>query len=322
MRVDEAIPQYLAYLHSVARRSPATITAYRHDLARFVSFLGSSADSPLSDITPPLIDDWIASMRHLSTSTVRRALNALSALFIWAVRFNHAPTNPVDRIERPKATPRLQPCPSRDQVAALLHACHGTTERAALLAMATSGLRRAELLALQWPDVDLAKKRLRIHGKGDKHREVLIFPELAAQLHTLHVESDLPRTGPVFRGRQGKALQQSTLQRWFTLWCQRAGLTSDNGDRFTLHSLRRFAAKQWLSQGLNIRHVQILLGHNDLQTTIRYLNYDLDEIQHAAQHIDFALSRPSHKPAQLIPTKCAEAADTLNAAPTLPTHKT
>ena len=138
--------------------------------------------------------------------------------------------------------------------------------------MATSGLRRAELLALQWPDVDLAKARLRIHGKGDKHREVLIFPELAAHLHALHVESDLPRTGPVFRGRQGRALQQSTLQRWFTLWCQRAVLTTDNGDHFTLHSLRRFAAKQWLNHGLNIRHVQILLGHNDLQTTIRYLN--------------------------------------------------
>lgn len=296
MRVDEATPQYLAYLHSVARRSPATITAYRHDLARFASFLGADAHLPLKDITPPLIENWIASMRHLSTPTVRRALNALSALFTWAVRFNHAPSNPVDRVERPKATLRLQPCPSCEQVAALWDACHGTTEQTALIAMATSGLRRAELLALQWPDVDLTKGRLRIRGKGDKHREVLIFTELAAHLHTLHVESDLPRTGPVFRGRQGRALQQSTLQRWFTLWCQRAGLTTDSGHRFTLHSLRRFAAKQWLNQGLNIRHVQILLGHNDLQTTIRYLNYHLDEIQHAAQHVDFGLSHLSQSP--------------------------
>ena len=141
MRVDEAIPQYLAYLHSVARRSPATITAYLHDLARFVSFLHSDVHLPLKDITPPLIENWIASMRHLSTPTVRRALNALSALFTWAVRFNHAPSNPVDRVERPKATLRLQPCPSCEQVAALLHACHGTTEQTALIAMATSGLR-------------------------------------------------------------------------------------------------------------------------------------------------------------------------------------
>ena len=296
MRVDEAAPQYLAYLHSVARRSPATITAYRHDLARFVSFVDSDTHLLLKDITPPLIENWIASMRHLSTPTVRRPLNALSALFTWAVRFNHAPSNPVDRVERPKATLRLQPCPSCEQVAALLHACHGTTEQTALIAMATSGLRRAELLALQWPDVDLTKGRLRIRGKGDKHREVLIFTELAAHLHTLHVESDIPRTGPVFRGRQGRALQQSTLQRWFTLWCQRAGLTTDTGHRFTLHSLRRFAAKQWLNHGLNIRHVQILLGHNDLQTTIRYLNYHLDEIQHAAQHVDFGLSHISQSP--------------------------
>jgi len=53
-------------------------------------------------------------------------------------------------------------------------------------------------------------------------------------------------------------------------------------NRYSLHSLRRFAAKRWLDSGLNIRQVQALLGHEDLGTTIRYLNYDLDEIQRAA----------------------------------------
>jgi len=53
MRVDEAIPQYLTYLHSVARRAPATITAYRHDLARFVSFLEADAHLTLTDNNAP-----------------------------------------------------------------------------------------------------------------------------------------------------------------------------------------------------------------------------------------------------------------------------
>ena len=61
-------------------------------------------------------------------------------------------------------------------------------------------------------------------------------------------------------------------------------------NRYSLHSLRRFAAKRWLESGLNIRQVQLLLGHEDLQTTILYLNYDLDEIQRVAAQVSFGLT--------------------------------
>ena len=94
----------------------------------------------------------------------------------------------------------------------------------------------------------------------------------------------------MFRGRQGGALKESTLQRWFNSWLERAGLRGQGQNRYTIHSLRRFAAKQWLNSGLNIRQVQILLGHRDLSTTIRYLNYDLEEIQQAAGAVDFGFS--------------------------------
>jgi integrase/recombinase XerC len=169
----------------------------------------------------------------------------------------------------------------------MLGATRAQTERAALLALATSGLRRAELLALTWPDVDLPNRRLRIRGKGDKQREALIFDDLLPMLYALHAEQHFPTSGPVFRGRQGGPLQISTLTRWFAHWLQAAGLSAAG---YTLHSLRRFAAKRWLESGLNIRQVQMLLGHENLQTTILYLNYDLDEIQRAAAHVSFGLS--------------------------------
>ena len=102
-----------------------------------------------------------------------------------------------------------------------------------------------------------------------------------------------PDLGAVVRGRRGKRLQKSTLQRWFNSWLEQAGLRQDAPgqarNRFTLHSMRRFAAKRWLESGLNIRQVQILLGHENLQTTILYLNYDLDEIQRAAVDVDFGI---------------------------------
>jgi integrase len=167
----------------------------------------------------------------------------------------------------------------------MLDATRGITERAALLLMATSGLRRAELLALTWNYVDLPNRRLRIHGKGDKQREVLIFDDLLPVLYALHAEQGFPATGPVFRGRLGRPLQQSSLQAWLNKWLEGAGLRSPDAltrrNRYSLHSLRRFA--------LNIRQIQMLLGHEDLQTTILYLNYDLDEIQRAASAVHFQL---------------------------------
>ena len=142
--------------------------------------------------------------------------------------------------------------------------------------------------------MDLPRRRLLIHGKGNKQREVLIFEELLAALYALHAEQGFPTEGTVLRGRLGRPLQASSLQAWISKWLERAGLRSTDApskrNRYSLHSLRRFAAKRWLESGLNIRQVQVLLGHEDLQTTILYLNYDLDEIQRAAAQVNFGLT--------------------------------
>ena len=134
---------------------------------------------------------------------------------------------------------------------------------------------------------------MRIHGKGNKQREVLIFEELLAALYALHAEQGFPTEGTVMRGRLGRPLQASSLQAWINKWLQGASLcTPDPGggrNRYTLHSLRRFAAKSWLASGLNIRQIQILLGHEDPHTTALYLNYEFDEIQRAAATVDFRL---------------------------------
>lgn len=148
LSLQAAVSEYLDYLNTVSRRSPATISAYRADLRRFTAFLADDIED-LQALSPPLIEHWMASMRDLSASTVRRSLNALSGLFRWAVRFGYTNTNPVDFVDRPRKKHRIQPCPTKDEIAAMLRASRGHAERVALLALSTSGLRRSELLSLQ-----------------------------------------------------------------------------------------------------------------------------------------------------------------------------
>lgn len=183
MGLQAAVTEYLDYLQTVARRSPLTMQGDRTDYKRFLSFLGDQGDLPLAEVTPQLVERYTASLRHLSDASLSCALNALSSLFRWAVRFDYAKANPLDKVQRPRKKHKVQPCPSPAEVSALLDATKGPTERAALLAMATSGLRRAELLGLDWSAVDLPTRRLRILGKGDKQKEVAIFEELLAALH-------------------------------------------------------------------------------------------------------------------------------------------
>lgn len=296
MQLGDAVRGYLEYLQTVGRRAPATIRAYTRDLERFQQFAEEHQTSALAQVQPPLVERWMASMRNLSDASVRRALNSVSGLYRWATRFGHADANPLDRVERPKKKRRIEPCPAPEEIAAMLQATNGEAERAAFLAMATSGLRRAELLSLDWRDVDLPRRRMMIHGKGDKEREVLIFEDLLTALYALHAAEGMPPGGPVIRGRQGSRLQTSTLQRWLNKWLGEAGLRDGERNKYTLHSLRRYAAKRWLDSGLNIRQVQLLLGHEDLQTTILYLNYDLDEIQRDAGRVDFGLAAAGRVP--------------------------
>jgi integrase/recombinase XerD len=149
MTISEAVPLYLDYLDSTARRSPLTIRAYRQDLQRFLAFLHAERQLQLAQVETLTVERWMASMRDLSTATVCRALNSLSGLFKWAIRFRNAQANPLDLIERPRQRRQVQPSPTPEEVQAMLDATRNLTERVALLSMATSGLRRSEALALQ-----------------------------------------------------------------------------------------------------------------------------------------------------------------------------
>ena len=73
-------------------------------------------------------------------------------------------------------------------------------------------------------------------------------------------------------------------------WRVRANVTG----RYTLHSLRRFAAKSWLDARMNIRQVQLLLGHENLETTMVYLNYSFEEIHRVAAYDAIRIGSAPH----------------------------
>ncbi len=117
-------------------------------------------------------------------------------------------------------------------------------------------------------DIDSERKLLRIEqGKGAKDRLVPLSPTLLDQLRA-YWRLYRPRDW-LFAGRTGEPLSPTGLQRAFTQAKRRAGVTKDGG----IHGMRHAYATHQLAAGLGVERLQRLLGHANIQTTLRYVHW-------------------------------------------------
>ena len=272
----DALEQFESQLLVVRRRSEATVAAYRYDLRRFIGFVTGERELRWVDqVTPPDIYAWSGTMRDAAASTVRRRLCSVSSFYRTGIALGYATRNPVDGIERPIVRRKVMPAISDADMGRLLETTRSPEERGILLTFATTGVRRSELTGIRVCDVNLEARSIRVLGKGNKQRQVVIPPQLLGVLAGLiHGHGRRPDEY-LFPSSTGQRFPNSTLQRRFRRWCDEAGLI-DKG--YTVHSLRRYAATRWLRHGLNVADIQLLLGHESLETTARYLSVEFGEV--------------------------------------------
>ena len=139
--------------------------------------------------------------------------------------------------------------------------------RLVILLLYASGMRVSELVGLRVGDVDLSRLQLRIRrGKGRKERVALLSPMLTdtlrEQTHGRHPES------PVIPSNAGGALTARSIQKVVG----RAAAAGGVEGKVTPHSLRHAFATHLLEQGSDLAVIQVLLGHADLRTTMRYIH--------------------------------------------------
>jgi integrase/recombinase XerD len=218
----------------------------------------------------------LAALRFFYTKTLRRA---------WSV----------GDTPYPKKDHRLPEILSQEEVAQLIQATSTSFHRTLLMTLYATGVRRAELTHLKVSDID--SKRMVMHvqgGKGRKDRDVMLSPKLLEVLRE-H-----------WRGLQRKpSVWLFPGNRWHTgdtpittkvVWsaCQeaarRAGLQKDVHP----HTLRHCFATHLLEAGADLRTIQILLGHNDLKETARYLHLSQRHLHAATSPLD---SLPPEGPA-------------------------
>jgi site-specific recombinase XerD len=157
-------------------------------------------------------------------------------------------------------------------------------DRLLLALLAYGGLRRSELLGLDWDDVDLERRLIRVRrAKGGRQRVVPIHPALVA-LFVDYLATRLPLTErALFTGVHGKRLSETIMAMTFRRYAAAAGVTARK--RVTPHTLRHVFASELLSAGANLRQIQELLGHKHLDSTQRYTRVTAHQLRGAIKRL-------------------------------------
>ena len=287
--------QFLHYLGAYRRCSPSTVRGYRGDIAQFVRFAG---DVSPGEVDRKLMLRFAVSLAKLAPSTIRRKLACLSSCFRYLQDVGLAAANPARGLPLPQYQRQLPRVIAQGDLERLLHSRCDPWLRCAVGLFATTGVRRSELAGLRLGDIDLAARNARVLGKGGKERDIPL-----SQLAIEHICAYLPhRPGSaavsaasdrLLLTASGVPLTGQQLHRQVKRLLRRAGL-----GEVTMHWFRHTFATQLIQNGTDVRTVQELLGHSDLNTTARYLHSSLGLKRAAVESLGAALtsSRLGDKP--------------------------
>lgn len=267
----QALERFLSHLQLAKGVSPHTLRAYRIDLEALAAF------AKKEPISKRLIRRYLAHLHEtgMSVRSVSRRLSALRSFFKFAMREKSTEENPLEEIDTPKKEKRLPVAIAYSQVEILfsqpdLSDYLGFRDRVIMELFYSSGLRLSELAGLCRDDCDLKNQILNIFGKGKKQRQTPISKTASEWLSNYLNHPERPRIEKdpkaVFLNKWGTRLTPRSIDRNFAAYLKASGLS----ERITPHTIRHTIATHWLDNGMDLKTIQLLLGHTSLSTTTIY----------------------------------------------------
>jgi len=263
--------------------SPGTVIEYQRHATEFLAFLAERrADWRTPDRATVRAYLSTLAERGLAPTSVGGRLAAVRSLYRHALRHGRIEVDPLAGVRAPRRPSRLPRVLSVDEASALVTAPSRIASRDEALArrdgamlelLYASGMRISELAGLTIDRVDLGRRRLRVTGKGNKERQLLFGGPAASALRG-YLDTARPilaargagDEGTVFLNAHGGPLSARGARMAIGRWVDAVGAPS----RTSPHTLRHSFATHLLEGGADLRVVQELLGHVNLQTTQIY----------------------------------------------------
>jgi integrase/recombinase XerD len=252
-------------------KSRHTLINYRSDLIHFLNWLSVS----LNAITVDHLRDYFKTLSKLSPASVARRQASIKSFLGWCVRHDKIMSNPMDKVDRIKPPEKLPRPLDKRVVEKILKAIPSQALRDRLLftLITDTGLRISEALNIYLEDISLNPDDEKItirSGKGGKSRTVMLYaaPD-TLKLLKKHINQTNIRSGALFRGSESKGgskkpMHYRSAHYLWTKYCNKAGVDA------SIHALRHTFATELINEGIDVTVVRKLLGHKNLQTTMRY----------------------------------------------------
>ena len=313
----QVLRDFLIYHETIKGQSQLTIQEYYLDLRMFLRFIllmrnNMPIHTQLDDIPIKNLDldfirqitttdvfeflSYLANDRTvnpdapapeygISPSARARKLSAIKSFYKYlTVRTKQLTNNPVADMEYPKLRKSLPKYLTLEQSASLLKAVSGPNEKrdyAILMLFLNCGIRRSELVGLNISDV--YEDRIRVVGKGNKERFVYFGTSCRKAIDEYMIERNkkiLSDNKALFGSRDSNRISVTAVHRLVKKYLTLAGL---DYTQFSAHKLRHTAATMMLSGGVDVKTVQEVLGHENLNTTQIYTHIENTELKIAAE---------------------------------------
>ena len=275
MDLHEALSDYKLNLSLVENKSKKTIEAYMSDLTHYIAYLNQKNINNVEEITILTVDNYLNSLtKEYSSNSINRVLASVRS-FHKFISLNHESIkDPTLYIHTHKHNEHLPIYASVQDLKVLFDSFSNSDidiyHKTILLTLYSCGLRVSELCSLKRNDVHLSEKILKVTGKGDKER---IIPIVDACVQQMELYLNLVRknwqkkTLPnFFINQYGRVLTRQYVHKQKKKKCEECNLNPN----LSAHSFRHSFASHLLDGNADLRIVQELLGHSDIQTTQIY----------------------------------------------------
>ncbi len=282
--MEDQILDYIDYIKFEKRLSNETIKNYKYDLNHFKLFLLSNKIANFNGVKQIDIEDYLVVLnKEKDPSSVARNMVTVNNLFNYLIIEKIIDKNPCEFISRPKLRKKLPNVLSEAEVDNLLDIRLNTIfdyrNKAMLELLYSTGLRISEAINLTTRDIDFENSLVKCFGKGSKERIVPISEYTIYYLKAYYdirykfLKKDV--CDYFFLNNHGKKLTRQGFSKALDNILKEKNITA----KVTPHILRHSFATHMLSNGADLRSIQLLLGHSDISTTMIYTHVSKEKVK-------------------------------------------
>ena len=256
--------------------STKTIKYYESTLMKMLEYVDKRVDEITTDDLRGYLSDY-KNCGNLSKTTVDNIRRIFSSFFSWLENEDYILKNPVKRIHRIK-TPRLvKETLSDEELERLCSSCDNVRDLAILELLISTGMRVGELVKLDIVDINFHERECVVFGKGESER--IVYFDARCKLHLLQYLSTRDDDNPALFVSFNRPYNRLGIN-GVELRLKKLGEKSDISNVHP-HKFRRTLATNAIDKGMPIEQVQKLLGHMQIDTTMRYAMVNQSNVKYS-----------------------------------------